>query len=337
MRVDIHTHILPENWPDLKKRYGYGGFIQLDHHKTGCARMMKDGKFFREIDSNCWDPIKRMDECDTANVNVQVLSTVPIMFSYWAKPQDTLDVSRIVNDDLAETCRKHPKRFVGLGTLPMQAPDLAIQELDRCINELGLAGIEIGSHIEGWNLNAPELFPIFERCAELGAAVFVHPWDMMGMASMERYWLPWLVSMPAESSRAICSLIFGGVFERLPKLRVAFAHGGGSFPATIGRIERGYDCRPDLCQIDNTRNPREYLGRFWCDSLVHDPVMLRYLVDLIGADRVALGSDYPFPLGEMPTPGKLIDSMDFDAATKAQLFGESALAWLGLSKDRFMA
>ena len=171
MRVDIHTHILPENWPDLKKRYGYGGFIQLDHHKTGCARMMKDGKFFREIDSNCWDPIKRMDECDAANVNVQVLSTVPIMFSYWAKPQDTLDVSRIVNDDLAETCRKHPKRFVGLGTLPMQAPDLALQELDRCINDLGLAGIEIGSHIEGWNLNAPELFPIFERCAELGAAV----------------------------------------------------------------------------------------------------------------------------------------------------------------------
>jgi aminocarboxymuconate-semialdehyde decarboxylase len=337
LRVDIHTHILPERWPDLRERYGYGGFIRLEHHKTGCAKMFKDDTFFREVDSNCWDPVKRATECDAAKVDVQVLSTVPVMFSYWAKPQDTLDLSKILNDDIAETVRKHPKRFVGLGTLPMQAPELAIPELERCVNDLGLAGVEIGTHIEGTNLNDPSLFPVFERCAELGAAVFVHPWDMMGFKSLERYWLPWLVAMPAETSRAICSLIFGGVFERLPNLRVAFAHGGGSFPATVGRVERGWECRPDLTQIDNTRNPRDYLGRFWCDSLVHDPVMLRYLVDLIGANRVALGSDYPFPLGEMPTPGKLIDSMDYDGETKAQLLGGSALEWLGLDAARFQA
>ncbi len=116
---------------------------------------------------------------------------------------------------------------------------------------------------------------------------------------------------------------------------MAFAHGGGSFPATIGRVQHGYHCRPDLTQVDCQVNPREYLGRFWCDSLVHDPVMLGYLVDLIGADRVALGSDYPFPLGEMPTPGALIDSMDWADDVKAKLLGSSALEWLGLDEQRF--
>src|SRR3984885_2270303 len=134
---------------------------------------------------------------------------------------------------------------------------------------------------------------------------------MMGQDRMPQYWLPWLVGMPAETSLAICSMIFGGIFERLPKLRVAFAHGGGSFPATIGRIEHGFISRPDLVAVDNNVNPRQYLGKFYLDSLVHDKAMLKYIVDLIGADKIALGSDYPFPLGEN-IPGTLIESMDFD-------------------------
>ena len=124
------------------------------------------------------------------------------------------------------------------------------------MRELPLAGIEIGTHINDWNLNAPEVFTVLEAAAELGAAVFVHPWDMMGKDRMPQYWLPWLVGMPAETSLAICSMIFGGVFERLPKLRVAFAHGGGSFPATVGRVQHGFDVRPDLCAVDNKVAPR---------------------------------------------------------------------------------
>jgi len=335
LSVDIHTHILPERWPDLKERYGYGGFIRLDHHKTGCARMMMEDHFFREIDSNCWDPDKRVKECDRDGVNVQVLSTVPVMFGYWAQPKDTHDLSQLLNDDLAKTVAKHPKRFVGLGTLPLQAPDLACRELERCVKELGFAGVEIGSHINDWNLDAPELFPVFELAEKLGAAVFVHPWDMMGKDQMPDYWLPWLVGMPAETSRAICSLIFGGVFERLPNLRCAFAHGGGSFPATIGRVQHGFDVRPDLCAVKNPVSPRDYLGKFWIDSLVHDPEVLRYIVKLMGADRVALGSDYPFPLGEH-VPGKLIKSMeDFSDATKQALLAGAALEWLGLDAGQF--
>ena len=329
-KIDIHTHILPPELPNFKKKYGYGGFIALEHHRTGCARMLRDdGKFFREIQSNCWDPQARLRDCDHQGVRVQVLSTVPVMFSYWTKPQDGHDLSRFLNDHLAGVVAGNPTRFVALGTLPMQAPKLAVKELERCVKELGMAGIQIGSHVGEWNLSDSELFPVFAAAEELGAAVFVHPWDMMGEARMPKYFLPWLVGMPAESSLAICSMIFGGVFERLPKLRVAFAHGGGSFGATLGRIEHGYLSRPDLCGVDNPVNPRAYLGKFFVDSLVHDSKMLHFILDLFGENRVALGTDYPFPLGE-DKAGSLIESMpELSVSTRSRLLSANALEWLG--------
>ncbi len=332
--IDIHTHILPENIPDFGAKYGYRGFIHLDHHKPGCARMMMDDKFFREVQANCWDPQVRLAESDHFQVNVQVLSTVPVMFSYWAKPQDTLDLSMFLNDHIAGIVQRWPKRYVGLGTIPMQDPELAIQELERC-KRIGLAGIQIGTHIHGTNLGEPRLFQVFEACQELDMAVFVHPWDMMGAERMDKYWMPWLVGMPVETTTAITSMIFSGLFERLPKLRVAFAHGGGSFPATLGRIEHGFLMRPDLCAVDNNVNPRDYLGRFWIDALVHDPAILNLVVDQMGADRVAMGTDYPFPLGEL-VPGELIRSMPYDDATKQTLLGGAALEWLGARRELFL-
>ncbi|MBL4715541.1 MAG: 2-amino-3-carboxymuconate-6-semialdehyde decarboxylase [Bacteroidetes bacterium] len=335
LKIDIHTHIIPKNIPDLRKKYGYGGFISLDHHKAGCAKMMMDDKFFREVQSNCWDPEVRMKECDHHHVDVQVLSTIPVMFSYWANPEHILDLSRYLNDHIAGIVNDYPKRFIGLGTIPMQSPKLAIQELERCIKELGLAGVEIGSHVNDWNLNAPEIFDIFQAAEELGAAIFVHPWDMMGKDKMPNYWLPWLVGMPAETSLAICSMIFGGVFRKLPKLKVAFAHGGGSFPATIGRIEHGFNVRPDLCAVDNDINPKEYLGKFYLDALVHDKGMLDHVMKLMGTDKIALGTDYPFPLGELE-PGKLIESTDYDDSIKEKLLSGAALDWLELKKEDYL-
>src|SRR5438309_902341 len=192
MKIDLHTHILPRTWPDLSQRYGYGGFVQLEHHGPGCARMVVDGRVFREIEANCWDPARRLEDCERHGVHVQVLSTVPVMFSYWARPEDTYDLARLLNDHLADVIRAYPTRFAGLGTLPLQAPDLAIRELERCVGELGLCGVQIGSHVNDWNLNAEPLFPVFRRAAELGAAVFVHPWDMLGKKELEQYWMQWL-------------------------------------------------------------------------------------------------------------------------------------------------
>jgi aminocarboxymuconate-semialdehyde decarboxylase len=329
LRIDLHTHVLPETWPDLEQRYGYAGFVQLEHHREGRARMMRNGACFREIESNCWSPERRIEECDRDGVDVQVLSTVPVMFGYWAEPRHTLDLARLLNDHIASVVERFPRRFVGLGTLPMQDPDLAIGELERCVGELKLAGVQIGSHVNAWNLDQAELFPVFARAAELSAAVFVHPWDMLAPERMARYWMSWLVGMPAETTLAVCSMIFGGVLERLPALRVAFAHGGGSFPGTVGRIERGFNVRPDLCAVRNDVNPRDYLGRFYLDSLVHDEQALRYLIELVGADRIALGSDYPFPLGE-EKPGRLIDSLDLADIVKRRMLAGTALEFLEL-------
>lgn len=338
LTIDIHTHIMPESMPKWAEKFGYGSFIHLEHQLDSCPRcahMMQGDKFFRKIEANCWEADVRLADCDAHGVHVQVLSTIPVLFHYWAKGKDALETSRFLNDHLADTVKKSPKRFIGLGTVPLQDPQLAIQEMERCIKELGLSGIEIGSHVNDWNLNAPELFPFFEAAEALGAAIFVHPWDMMGKSQMTDYWLPWLVGMPAESSLAICSMIFGGIFERLPKLRVAFAHGGGSFPATIGRIEHGFNVRPDLVAVDNPVSPKAYLGKFWLDSLVHDPAMLAYIVGLVGAEKVALGTDYPFPLGELQ-PGQLIHSMPYSAAQKDMLLHGAALDWLQLNKANFL-
>jgi aminocarboxymuconate-semialdehyde decarboxylase len=332
--IDVHTHILPENIPQWNKKFGYGGFIQLDHHKNCCARMIRDdGRFFREIGDNCWSAEKRMEECNNHHVNVQVLSTVPAMFSYWAKPNDCLEISQFLNDHIAEIVTRFPKRFVGLGTIPMQHSKLAIQELQRC-KKIGLKGIQIGTNINQDNLNEEKYFEIFAACEELGMSVFIHPWEMMGEREMQKYWLPWLVGMPAETTRAIASLIFGGVIEKLPKLRIAFAHGGGAFPSTIGRLQHGFDTRPDLVALDNKIAPQNYIGKFWIDSLVHDPTMLDFVVNQFGANRVAMGSDYPFPLGEN-TPGELIRRMDWTDAKREMLLSGAALEWLGMKRTDF--
>ena len=280
LKIDIHTHILPPELPKFSEIFGYTGFIRLQK-EPGCQHvdMYSDtGQFFRRVEENCFDPLVRIQECNHHKVDVQVLSTVPVMFSYWAKSQDGQYVAQALNDQLAQTVESHPQRFVGLGTLPMQAPQLAVKEAERGMRDLKLSGFQIGSNINQKNLSDPEFFPIYEALESLGAALFVHPWQMMGEKDMEKYWLPWLVGMPAETSRAICSMIFGGVFEKFPKLRVAFAHGGGAYPITAGRVQHGFDVRPDLCSIDNKTPPKSYLGHFWVDSLVHDPDALQFLI-----------------------------------------------------------
>ncbi|MBZ0245646.1 MAG: amidohydrolase [Cyclobacteriaceae bacterium] len=334
LKIDSHTHILPKKLPQWSDKFGYGDFIYLQHHKKGAAQMMKGNQFFREIKENCWNPELRIKEYEAFNTKVQVVCTIPVMFSYWAKPHDCLTVSEFLNDHIAEIVTQYPKHYIGLGTVPMQDTELAVEELERC-KQIGLKGIQIGSNINDENLNEERFYPIFEACEKLGMAVLVHPWNMMGMKQMQRYWLPWLVGMPAETSRAMCSMIFGGIFERLPKLRVNFAHAGGSFMSTIGRIEHGFNCRPDLVAIDNNVNPRNYLGKFWVDCITHDAMMLEYVIKLQGTKKITLGSDYPFPLGDLEI-GKFIEEMDISQESKEDIFSTSTLEWLDLDKKLFV-
>jgi aminocarboxymuconate-semialdehyde decarboxylase len=326
--------MIPKNLPDWEKKFGYGGFIRLEHHKPKWARMMQGKKFFREIYHNCWDPEFRIQEYQNFSTKVQVVCTIPVLFSYFSKPKDGLEVAKFLNDDLASLVAKYPKNYVGLGTLPMQHVELSVNELHR-IKEIGLKGVQIGSNIEDENLNEPKFFPIWEACEKLDLAVLVHPWNMMGKKQMERYWLPWLVGMPAETSRAMCSMIFGGIFDKFPNLRVNFCHASGSFLSTIGRIEHGFNCRPDLVAVDNLNNPREYCGRFWVDSITHDKEMLKYVLKMQGSKRVTLGSDYPFPLGDLEI-GEFINQMNLDTNVIEDIFCNSTLEWLNIKKEYFL-
>ena len=386
-RIDVHTHILPRNL-DICKTFSEPGYITLEHHRPDRAKMIKhDGTLFREIKCNCYDAAARESDMTAFQVDVQVLSTVPVMFSYWSKVKDdALRFARYLNDDLAETCRKNPRKFVGLGTLPMQFPEDAVVELRRCMTELGMRGVQIGSHVEQMELSDAAFLPIWAEAERLGASIFVHPWDMPSGKALDKYWLPWLVGMPAETCRAICHVLFFGLLDKFPKLRICFAHGGGSFPYTVGRIEHGYSCRPDLCAFDNPVSPMNYVmkpknttcpkceeavvavfcstcqtdlctacdslfhsrgkmkqherkpcavgnfdkARFWVDSLVHDRRALDFVMSVMGVDRVVLGSDYPFPLGEW-RPGEMIATHHFDEEVKAKLLFRNACEFLGIS------
>lgn len=322
---------MPPSWDLLHEKYGYGGFIYLeDEPETGAKRMMRDdGVFFRRVEQNCYDPSAILPDMDAHGVDCMVLCNIPVLFYYWAKPAHTLEWCKFLNDYYTEIQETHAGRFIGLGTLPMQDVNLSIQELERC-KVLGLPGVEIGSHIEDKNLDDPYFFSFWEAAQDLGMAIFVHPWEMMGQDQMKKYWLPWLVGMPAETSRAICSMMFGGVFDKYPKLRVMFAHGGGSFAHTLGRISHGWHCRPDLVNLNDVQDPFTYPGKFWVDGITHDQEALRYLISVIGENRIAYGTDYPFPLGDLEH-GKFIEEMtDLSAETKARIFSRNALEFLGM-------
>jgi aminocarboxymuconate-semialdehyde decarboxylase len=299
--------------------------------------MMIDDRSFRDVDDRLWDTDVRLAEMDRTGVRVQAISTVPVMFSYWAPAEEAAVLARALNDHIARVVGARPDRLIGLGTVPLQSTELAVAELDRCVLQLGMAGVQIGSHVGELDLDAPELFPVLQRAEQLEAAVFVHPWDMLAPERMRRYWLPWLIGMPTETALAMASVLFGGVLEKLPTLRIGFAHGGGAFAGIFGRLEHGFEVRPDLVATRTQVPPRDLVGRIWVDSLVHDQGMLARLMTLHGSAHVFVGTDYPFPLGDdepARTVAQAVATSDDPGGTSRALSSEAALAFLGRPAGR---
>jgi aminocarboxymuconate-semialdehyde decarboxylase len=326
--IDIHNHFFPREWPDLAARYGTPNWPWIKHTEPGKAEIMVGDRFFRKIYSACWDPEVRLSEMDRDRIDTQILSATPVLFAYDRPVEHALDCARLFNDAALALCAQGKGRLKSLCQVPLQNIDASCKELTRCMRA-GHLGVQIGNHVGDKNLDDPGIVTFLHHCADEGAAVLVHPWDMVGADRMSKYMMPWTVGMPAETQLGIVAMILGGAFDKLPaKLRICFAHGGGSFAFLLGRLENAWQHHPvahGVCELP----PRQYLQRFSVDSAVFDDRALQFLVGTMGAERVMLGSDYPFPLGEHHV-GSLIRASGLAAEEKSRLLGENAAAFLAL-------
>ncbi len=329
--IDIHNHFFPRNWPDLAARFGTPNWPWIKHTEPGKAEIMVGDRFFRQIYSACWDPEVRLREMDRDGIDMQVFSATPVLFAYERPAEHALGCAHLFNDAALEVCAQGKGRLKSLCQVPLQDIDASCKELSRCM-QAGHLGVQIGNHVGEKNLDDPGIVTFLHHCADEGAAVLVHPWDMLGPQRMPKYMMPWTVGMPAETQLGIVAMILGGAFDKLPKsLRICFAHGGGSFAFLLGRLENAWQHHPvahGVCELP----PSQYVNRFSVDSAVFDLRALEFLVGTMGAERVMLGSDYPFPLGEHRV-GSLIRSSQLTGAAKDRLLGGNAAEFLGLRAE----
>ena len=326
--IDIHSHFFPKSWPDLDARFGTPEWPRIQHTEPGKAKILLGERFFRDIYSACWDAALRREEMDRDGVDLQIVSATPVLFAYERPAQHALECAQLFNDAALELCRCEPTRFQSLCQVPLQDIDMSCRELSRCMRA-GHLGVQIGNHVGEKNLDDPGIQTFLHHCADEGAAVLVHPWDMMGRERMPNYMAPWTVAMPAETQLAIVSLILSGAFDRLPRsLRICFAHGGGSFAYLLGRLENAWRHHPTArgrCE----HPPSHYVHRFFVDSAIFDARSLRLLVDVMGAERVVLGSDYPFPLGEHGI-GSLVRNSGLPESVQSNILHNNAQQFLGI-------
>jgi aminocarboxymuconate-semialdehyde decarboxylase len=329
--IDIHTHFFPESWPDLAARFGSPDWPRIKHTQPGYADVMLGERFFRRITSACWDADVRLENMHRDGVDVQIISATPVLFTYQRPAAHALDCAKMFNDFALELCSRGHGRFKALCQVPLQDPDEACRELTRCMRA-GHVGVQIGNHVGQKNLDDPGIVTFLHHCADEGAAVLVHPWDMMATDRMPSYMMPWTVAMPAETQLGIVALILSGAFDRLPEsLRICFAHGGGSFAFLLGRLENAWrhsEVARGKCQFP----PSHYVNRFSVDSAVFDESGLRFLVNTMGADRVMLGSDYPYPLGEERV-GSLVRNGALPEQTKRKILSANAVRFFGLEGE----
>ena len=329
--IDIHNHFFPNSWPDLAARYGTPDWPWIKHTEPGKADIMVGNRFFRHIYSACWDAEVRLQEMDRDGVDQQVISATPVLFAYERPVEHALDCAQLFNDAALELCSRGKGRLKSFCQVPLQDTDAACKELSRCMQS-GHLGVQIGNHVGGKNLDDPGIVTFLHHCADVGAAVLVHPWDMFGKDRMPNYMMPWTVGMPAETQLSVVALILSGAFDRLPNtLRICFAHGGGSFAFLLGRLENAFHHHP-VARGNCQHPPSHYLNRFYTDSAVFDQHALQFLVGTMGADQVMLGSDYPFPLGEERV-GSLIRQSNLPQHTKAKLLSGNAKRFLELKAE----
>lgn len=327
MRVDFHTHYIPKHFPDMAEKYGDLGWPTLLHTGLCQADIYHAGKHYRSIDDRSWEPERRLKDMDAEGVDIQVLSPVPVTFAYRFSAQAVLELSQYQNDEIARAVHAAPERFIGLGTVPLQDPDLASSEVRRAVNGLGLAGVEIGTAIEGKNLDDPALEPFWQTCEHVGAAIFVHPAAVLAPERTSKYRMLYSVGYTTETGIAAAAIVMSGLLDRYPKLRICFAHGGGIFPWLLPRLDQTWNVFDDV-KAGTPRKPSDTAKLLTYDTLTYDRNNLALLIERVGVDRLVMGTDYPFPLREVP-PGAMIDAVDtIRAEEREAMLGHNALRFL---------
>ncbi|WP_174928986.1 amidohydrolase family protein [Burkholderia lata] len=330
LRIDMHSHFFPPISREEAAR--------LDAQRAPWLRIDADGqngmimtgeRAFRPVYRALWDPAARLEEMDALGIDIQLMCATPVMFGYDSAPDDAHDWAMRMNDRALELCAHAPDRMLALAQVPLQDVELACREATRA-HRAGHRGVQIGNHLGPLDLDDEHLVTFLAHCANDGIPVLVHPWDMMTDGRMKKWMLPWLVAMPAETQLSMVSLILSGAFERIPRtLKLCFAHGGGSFAFLLGRVQNAWEQR-DIVREDCPHPPVSYLDRFHVDSAVFDRGALRLLVDTMGEDRVMLGSDYPFPLGEQRIGSLVEQHPDLSESAKAKILGGNALRFFDL-------
>ena len=328
MRIDIHAHLIPQCfWKAVAEKGDWHGATPdtINGRQFINTRDRRAGPVAPDWNMTLEDRIKVMD---SVGVDMHVLSSPPYFFNYHLGIDDALAASKELNDEIAAAIETYPDRFSGLATVPLQDVDAAIKELDRAMS-IGLKGAEICTHVNGRNYDAPELFPFFEAAESMGAFLFFHPHAPVASERTGSYYLSNLIGNPLETTITIASLIFGGVVDRLPDLKMCFAHGGGYACYGIGRMDRGFDVRNEG-KVNIANPPSSYLRRLYFDSITHSYTALDYLLETVTADNVLLGSDYPFDMGYDSPAEWVLAAPNVSDSDKEKILGGNAAGLLGL-------
>lgn len=328
--VDIHSHFFPKEWPSLEERFGGGDWPWLRHNNDGTAMLMQGEKEFRPIYSACWDGEKRLEEMDQFGVEKQIISATPILFAYSRPVEQALYCAQLFNDAAREICKTDPKRLFSLAQVPLQDLEASCKEASRA-KETGHVGIQIGNHVGLKNMDDETVLDFLEHCAQEDIPVFVHPWDMMASERTKNYMMGWTVGMPAETQLSIVSMILGGGFDKVSKkLKICFAHGGGSFAFLLGRLDNAWHHR-DIARGKSEFPPSHYLDRFYLDTAVFDHDSLELLVKKMSSDRLMFGTDYPFPLGEQKMGSLIKTAPTLSDEEKQKLLAGNAQSFFNLT------
>jgi aminocarboxymuconate-semialdehyde decarboxylase len=324
--IDAHAHILSEETMALMRKAAPGIGPKLERIDDDFAVLTVAGSPYRPFPRGGWDMAKRFSDMDAAGVDVQVVSNTPQTFLYNQEAALTAALAALQNDQIAAAVAAHPERLMGIATLPMQAPGLAADELRRAMRKLGLRGAQIGSNINGRNLDDPALEPLWATADELAAFIMVHPTQVAGAERLKSYYLTNLIGNPLDTTIAAACLVFGGVVGRYPGIKFLMVHGGGFVPYQAGRFSHGWQVRPEP-RANLNSPPNAALDALYFDSIVHSKVALEFLVASAGASRVLLGSDYPFDMGTLDCARQVL-ALAVPEADKAVILGGAAMKLL---------